>query len=668
MVQRLLVSVGVRIVGGNGISVQNCTVLLADSGKELFNENTAVFAAGVFVNGGTVGLTVHGCEFRAGNVKLWERAQATSTGLYTGVAMASSVSFASPAVIELSEAIVDANSDPVDLTAPAAKQAASRVKPAAKADVPKPEAKLGGAGETPAATKTPTLSLTSGANSVASFIAAGSVLERPGLQNIGGTVQNIFNFGNTTPPGLAAQGGTVLPATLDQAVITGNTFTNLTLAAFLLGEIADLDASDNQVNCVAGFWALAPSQVQTLLNDPRSLALVGGAVALAMPLPQGDASATVTVPSATPSVYLYTGTNPSGYQDSNGNTWLPDASVQSVTITAGPGATDALYNPRPAPAIEGTSDPTLYQSERAGPSFSYTFTGLNPGFYSVTLDFAEIFYTRSPDAGIRIFDVSINGEAVLTNFDIGAAVGPLSAYSQTFTNIPSSNGQIVVQFDGTSIGSDHNAKINALSLSSVSSGAPSLGPGNESDSTLFFDQLAQIAWQSYASISLQARWRFDRNEMRSLTATGILLLDDDNLFNENSGSLMLTGNRIDGQIQRQVRLAAEDITAKSRAAAKTQAETFHSGNVSAFVGGFLGLVVISAVSRTVITSNMLTNGNNSTGSYGQCLFVANNTVQEAFITIMSNLFAGYITVPTRNVSDTTLDAYAQSWNFLNTTI
>ena len=75
----------------------------------------------------------------------------------------------------------------------------------------------------------------------------------------------------------------------------------------------------------------------------------------------------------------------------------------------------------------------------------------------------------------------------------------------------------------------------------------------------------------------------------------------------------------------------------------------------------------SAVSRTVITSNMFTNGNNSTGAYGQCLFVANSTVQEPFVTIMSNLFAGYISVPTRNISDTTLDAYAQSWNFLNTT-
>ena len=89
--------------------------------------------------------------------------------------------------------------------------------------------------------------------------------------------------------------------------------------------------------------------------------------------------------------------------------WITDA-VGSVAITAGPGTTDWLYAPSPAPTIAGTPDPTLYQTERAGASFTYTFTGLNPGFYTVTLDFAEIFYTTYPDAGIRIFDVSINGE------------------------------------------------------------------------------------------------------------------------------------------------------------------------------------------------------------------------------------------------------------------
>ena len=48
MVQNLFVSVGVRIVSGTDISVQNCTFLLADSPKESFNDNAALFASGIF--------------------------------------------------------------------------------------------------------------------------------------------------------------------------------------------------------------------------------------------------------------------------------------------------------------------------------------------------------------------------------------------------------------------------------------------------------------------------------------------------------------------------------------------------------------------------------------------------------------------------------------------
>ena len=62
------------------------------------------------------------------------------------------------------------------------------------------------------------------------------------------------------------------------------------------------------------------------------------------------------------------------------------------------------------------------------------------------------------------------------------------------------------------------------------------------------------------------------------------------------------------------------------------------------------------------------NGNNATEDYGECLIVSNSTVQEALVTIMSNVFAGYINVPNRNISDSTLDSTALSWNFLNTIV
>jgi hypothetical protein len=628
MVQNLLVSIGVRIVNGNDISVQKCTLLLADSAAELLTARTALYAAGIFLNGETVGLTVEGCDFQVAqakrqteNAKIFESTQAEIEIFVTGVTMASSVSFAAPASAPQGKLATGAEPD--------------------RPEIEKPE--IADAAQTAVTATMP---------------------DRLGLQTIGGTLQNMVNFGNTTPIALAARGGTVVPATLDLAVITGNTFAHLTCAALLLGETTGLDASDNQLNCIAGFWVLVPSQTQLLLTDPQSLALLGATVALAMPLPPGSLSNTVNVAAAANSVYLYTSGN--RYIDSNGNTWLPDTSVPSVQITPKPGpTTDWTWSPSPAPTISATSDPTLYQSERAGPSFSYTFTGLKPGFYSVTLDFAEIFYTKYPDSGIRIFDVAINSEPVLTNFDIGATVGPLAACSQTFTNIPSSGGQIVVQFTGTGNGSDHNAKISALSLSSVSSGAPFLGPGDETDSPLFFDQLAQVAWQGYTFTGSQARWRFDNNEMQGLTATAVLLLDDDNLYNENSGSLMLTGNRIDGQIPLPYTTVRDAGEAETQVTIKSRAETVASAFIStpqADMLYFLPLVAVNAVSRAVITSNMLTNASYSPRTPAACLIV-NSSVAEPLVTIMGNLLVGLISVPARsNISTANLE----DWTYLNT--
>ena len=53
------------------------------------------------------------------------------------------------------------------------------------------------------------------------------------------------------------------------------------------------------------------------------------------------------------------------------------------------------------------------------------------GSYTVRLDFAEIYWTA---AGQRLFNVSINGQQVLTNFDIFATAGGKDiAIAETFT-------------------------------------------------------------------------------------------------------------------------------------------------------------------------------------------------------------------------------------------
>jgi hypothetical protein len=95
----------------------------------------------------------------------------------------------------------------------------------------------------------------------------------------------------------------------------------------------------------------------------------------------------------------------------------------------------------------GVTDPApekVYQSERWG-AFTYTIPNLTPGAsYLVRLHFAEIYFSQP---GQREFNVSINGQMVLQNFDIVvAAGGPRRAVIEQFTFPADANGQIVIAF------------------------------------------------------------------------------------------------------------------------------------------------------------------------------------------------------------------------------
>jgi hypothetical protein len=104
------------------------------------------------------------------------------------------------------------------------------------------------------------------------------------------------------------------------------------------------------------------------------------------------------------------------YTDKAGKVWAADTG-----FTGGSASTTGA-------AIAGTTDPALYQGERWG-DFSYQFAVPN-GTYTVTLKFAEIYWTQK---GQRVFNVALNGQAVLTNFDILAQVAPNTALDKSFT-------------------------------------------------------------------------------------------------------------------------------------------------------------------------------------------------------------------------------------------
>ena len=105
--------------------------------------------------------------------------------------------------------------------------------------------------------------------------------------------------------------------------------------------------------------------------------------------------------------------------------------------------------------LSGVTNPApaaVYQTGRIN-NFTYTIPGAAAGSsHTVRLHFAETFWTSS---GSRVFNVTINGTQVLTNFDIFATAGAQNkAVIEQFTVNANSSGQYVIQFT--------NVKDNAL--------------------------------------------------------------------------------------------------------------------------------------------------------------------------------------------------------------
>jgi hypothetical protein len=113
--------------------------------------------------------------------------------------------------------------------------------------------------------------------------------------------------------------------------------------------------------------------------------------------------------------------------------------------------TSGVTNPAPQ---------AVYQTERWNNN-TYTFPNLIAGTsYKVRLHFAEIAYDA---AGIRVFNVFINGVQVLSNFDIFAATGAMNkATVREFTATANGSGQIIIQY--TDIPGKDNAKSSGIEI------------------------------------------------------------------------------------------------------------------------------------------------------------------------------------------------------------
>jgi len=93
-----------------------------------------------------------------------------------------------------------------------------------------------------------------------------------------------------------------------------------------------------------------------------------------------------------------------------------------------------------------TGDPRLYQDEHyyAG-DWNYTFTNVPNGTYTVNLYFAEI-YSGCFVAGCRVFNVAVQGNTFLTNFDVYAAAGGGNVGIMRSTTATVADGTLTIAF------------------------------------------------------------------------------------------------------------------------------------------------------------------------------------------------------------------------------
>nr|WP_199003107.1 malectin domain-containing carbohydrate-binding protein [Flavobacterium sp. ASV13] len=142
--------------------------------------------------------------------------------------------------------------------------------------------------------------------------------------------------------------------------------------------------------------------------------------------------------------------------DSAGNTWLTDTHKNGQNTWGSLSWTDnfeklpdffasqrTTFDP-----INGTKDPELFQSFRYGvDKLRYEFPARD-GEYLVELYFTEPWYGTGGGLdckGWRLFDVAINDNVVLKDFDIWAEAGHDNVLKKTF-KVKSTNGKIVISF------------------------------------------------------------------------------------------------------------------------------------------------------------------------------------------------------------------------------
>ena len=108
--------------------------------------------------------------------------------------------------------------------------------------------------------------------------------------------------------------------------------------------------------------------------------------------------------------------------------------------------------------IDNTADDIVFQTERWDANLSYSIPVPYSGDYQVILYFAEI-HTGSFSNGARVFDVSLEGNLGLDDYDVYAAVGERFATSESFA-VNVTDGTLNIDFTSSA----GNAKLSGIGI------------------------------------------------------------------------------------------------------------------------------------------------------------------------------------------------------------
>ena len=154
-------------------------------------------------------------------------------------------------------------------------------------------------------------------------------------------------------------------------------------------------------------------------------------------------------------------------------------------------STSGVTNPAPA---------AVYQTERFG-VFGYIFTGLVPNStYAIRLHFAEGVTTFNA-AGDRLFNVSVNGTQVLTNYDIFAHAGADSqAVIQQVSGTSNEHGILSVQF---SLGATDLPSVRGIEITQSGGGPGIPAPPTGLTATAVSSTQINLAWTASTTSGVQ---------------------------------------------------------------------------------------------------------------------------------------------------------------------